>query len=35
MRFVAIDASVQSGSYYNGGVASDINALKTSMSTLH
>ena len=34
MRFVGIVASgVVSGSYYNGGGASDINALKTGKST--
>ena len=34
MRFVGIVASgLISGSYYNGGGASDVNALKTSKST--
>jgi len=34
MRFVGIVSSgLLSGSYYNGGGASDINALKTSNST--
>jgi hypothetical protein len=34
MRFVGIFASgLVSGSYYNGGGAGDINALKTSKST--
>jgi len=36
MRFVGIVASgLVSGSYYNGGGASDIDALKTSKSTWH
>jgi len=36
MRFVGIVASgLVSGSYYNGGNASDIDTLKTSKSTWH
>jgi len=36
MRFVGIvDSGLVSGSYYNGGGASDINDLKTSKSTWH
>ena len=36
MRFVGIVASgLVSGCYYNGGGASDIDALKTSKSTRH
>jgi len=36
MRFVGIIASgMLSGSYYNGGGASDISALKTIKSTWH
>jgi len=36
MRFVGIIVSVPlSGSYYNGGAPSDINALKTSKSMCH